>query len=201
MQYSKLLLLVGLFLSVMSCEKDITKGYFKPEKEAIINDTVLKNKLVLKPNLGIVFYKDKPFTGVSILTNETQSFTESITYINGVKNGCYKKWFSTGLLSYNANYSNGKLNGIVKSWWVNGFLRSENNFENGIGQGKQYQFYNSGEKFKELNLLNGKQDGLQKAWRKNGAIYINYEAKNGRTFGLKRANLCYELQKEELVSN
>lgn len=46
--------------------------------------------------------------------------------------------------------------------------------------------------------MNGREEGMQKAWRENGKIYNNYEAKNGRIFGLKRANLCYELENEEV---
>lgn len=77
-------------------------------------------------------------------------------------------------------------------------MRSESSFTEGIAHGTQRQWYKSGALFKEINLVEGKEEGMQKAWRENGKIYNNYQARNGRIYGLKRANLCYELDDEEV---
>ncbi|RMG79000.1 MAG: toxin-antitoxin system YwqK family antitoxin, partial [Bacteroidetes bacterium] len=76
---------------------------------------------------------------------------------------------------------------------------SLSNYENGIPHGVQMQWYSNGAKFKRINLVYGKEEGLQQSWRKNGKLYNNYEAKNGRIFGLKRANLCFQLDNENIT--
>ncbi len=81
----------------------------------------------------------------------------------------------------------------------NGNLRSEYSYLAGALHGLQKDWYKSGEKFRERNLTDGKELGMQKAWRKNGKIYNNYEAKDGRIYGLRKANLCYELEEENVV--
>ena len=161
---------------------------------------ILKSKLVFKQNIGLVYYQDKPFSGVSVLYYTNGKKAETVDYINGEKEGAFKNWFQDGLLSFEAFYSKGKLNGISRSWWSNSNLRSESIFVNGIANGIQKQWYVSGEKFKQMTIVNGKEEGMQQAWRRNGKIYNNYEAKNGRIFGLKRANLCFQLE-EEIVQD
>ncbi len=161
-----------------------------------INKEILTDSLTLVPAKGLVFYQGKPFSGTAITYNEIGTIVVSTDYLNGKKHGWYKKWFDDGMLSFEANYRDGKRHGITKSWWKNGNIRSESKFEDGIAEGVQMQWYKSGAKFKRINLKDGKEEGLQQSWRENGKLYNNYEAKNGRIFGLKRANLCYELEKE-----
>ncbi len=164
----------------------------QPEKYTFVN----KSELVLLQNKGLVYYNNEAFTGISVAYYNENKVAERVTYINGKKHGFYRKWFDTGVLSFEAQYINGKQDGLSQSWWRNGILRSESIYENGIANGIQRQWYKTGAKFKELNIVNGKEEGVQKAWRENGKIFNNYEAKNGRIFGLKRANLCYELEEE-----
>lgn len=159
------------------------------------------NELLLKPEQGLVYYKDKPFSGVSLDHYDDGSLKESITYYNGKKHGDHLKFFIHGTVSYKANYVENKKHGEVATWWINGNKRSEFHFRNGNAEGKQYQWYQSGSKFKILNLINGREEGLQQSWRENGKIYNNYEAKNGRIFGLKRANLCYQLDEEQTITS
>jgi hypothetical protein len=45
----------------------------------------------------------------------------------------------------------------------------------------------------------GQPVGLQQGWRKNGKLYTNFEYRNGRAYGLRNANLCVELEDENLV--
>ncbi|MFK7906463.1 MAG: toxin-antitoxin system YwqK family antitoxin [Chitinophagales bacterium] len=170
----------------------------KKEEKVAYKLFVSKNELDLRPNEGLVYHVNKPFTGTSFsfYHDEKTDTAEVIQYFNGKKHGYQKKWFEGNMLSFEAQYSHGKLNGKVKTWWKNSLIRSESNYEKGISQGLQLQWYKSGMKFKERNLVAGKEEGLQRAWRENGKIYNNYEAKNGRIFGLKRSSLCYELEDE-----
>ena len=189
----KIVLLIIGFIVLSSCSKANNK---QPK-----NLTVFKKKTELRKNVGLVFYNDTLFTGTTEIYYPNGNKAETIDYLNGKRNGAYKKWFSTGVLSYHSNYKNGKQQGITKSWWINGNLRSKTNHDNGVLNGVQKQWYKSGEKFKELNIVNGQEKGIQRTWRKNGKLYNNYEAKNGRIFGLKRANLCYELKNEDVQIN
>ena len=189
------------FILFFNCQnKTIKKEEANNAQIEVSLEEVSKSELVLKPNIGLVYYQDKPFTGISILNYQNGNKAESVQYINGKRDGALKKWFETGLLSFQSYYVDGKLEKTSKSWWFNGNLRSESHFKNGIANGIQKQWYKSGEIFKQMTIVDGKEEGMQKAWRRNGKIYNNYEAKNGRIFGLKRANLCFQLE-EEIVQD
>lgn len=162
---------------------------------------VAKERLELNPNEGVVYYKGKPFSGLGVATYSNGQIAEEITYLVGKRNGVLKRWFENGELSFEAFYENNRLDGKVRSWWINGHLRSASNYSKGVVHGSQKQWYASGQPFKELNIVNGKEEGLQRAWRENGDLFVNYEAKNGRIFGLNRANLCYELEGENIVTD
>lgn len=185
---------------MLSCQKETQNNV--AYAEAIINPrayiSVHKSELEMHPNLGLMLFKNQPFSGTSLRFYNEDVNAESIQYINGKRHGLYQKWFPDGTLSFEANYLDGLQHGKTRTWWKNGNLRSEAYYENGVANGIQKQWYKSGAKFKEMSIINGKEEGLQKAWRENGKIYNNYEAKNGRIFGLKRANLCYQLEDENV---
>ncbi|WP_222845760.1 toxin-antitoxin system YwqK family antitoxin [Flavilitoribacter nigricans] len=165
---------------------------------AVEDIRVPKELLELRPAEGLIYFRDQPFTGTSVSRYENGQIATSIAYANGKKQGPYRKWFEDGQLSFECFYRDGKKQGAAKSWWSNGKLRSASNYDRGVAHGLQEEWYSSGAKFKEIQLVYGREEGPQRAWRENGKIYNNYEAKNGRIFGLKRANLCYELDKEEI---
>ena len=194
------LLLYGV-IHFASCQANgvelVQSGLVKPEKEIRVS-LVSADSLELIATKNMVLYEGKPFsdTAVSYYENGKQAIT--IDYNNGIRNGYYRKWFDSGLLSFESRYIAGKRNGKTASWWRNGNKRSESNFVNGIAEGSQKEWYMSGAIFKQVNLVAGKENGLQQSWRENGKIYNNYEAKDGRIFGLKRASLCFSLKDEEL---
>lgn len=123
--------------------------------------------------------------------------------VNGKKEGKKLTYFQDGRLRFEETYLNNKLHGTVRRWsMVSGYqLIAYLQYQSGKPHGEQKKWYNTGELHKHLHLVDGREEGLQKAFRKNGAVYANYEAKNGRVFGLKRANLCYELDNEQIVFN
>lgn len=162
---------------------------------------VPKDSTKLMQTLGLVHYKNEPFTGTTTVKLKSGMLVESNSYRMGKRNGLYKKWFTDGTLSFEASYVGGKQNDITRTWWRNGNLRSESNFKNGTPHGMQNQWYKSGAKFKRMVLVDGKEEGMQKSWRENGKIYNNYEAKNGRIFGLKKSTLCFQLAGEKLKSS
>ncbi len=154
--------------------------------------------LTLNQSQGILYDEDLPFSGFAERWYPTGQLASSIQYLKGRRHGTYTKYFQDGRISYQANYTHGKMNGEAISYWNNGNMRSKAQYKNGIADGIQEQWYSSGAPFKRMHLVNGQEEGLQQSWRENGSLYNNYEAKNGRIFGLKRAQLCYELEDEEL---
>lgn len=182
---------------LVSCKYETSNDFGISMK---INDIeVLKDSLRLIPEKGLVFYKDEPFSGISIeYYPDDLSLAERMPYHEGIKHGHTQKWFEDGLLSYEAYYDKGQLIDSSRTWWKNGNIRSQSFYIDGEIHGTQRQWYISGALFKELNYNMGVEEGMQKAWRENGKIYNNFETKNGRIFGLKRANLCFSLDNEEI---
>lgn len=180
-----------VFLSFVACQQSTEA----PEQN-VPTFTIHADSLELRPNEGLVYYQNQPFSGTSITYYPSGTKASSIAYVKGKKHGKYRKWFEEGIKSFEANYVNAKRNGAAFTWWRNGNMRSSSNYKEGVVHGIQEEWYVHGTKFKRLQLLDGKEEGLQQSWRENGKLYSNYEAKNGRIFGLKRAKLCYDLDNE-----
>lgn len=197
MPFSKDIFIVALTLSI-GCDYSVQKDAQIAQSSSAIKPNISADSLLLDQQRGLVFYRKKPFTGTAIVKYPNDTVASIVEYVNGKKEGVYRKGFSDGKLSFEASYLNGKRNGKSYSWWHNGNLRTEANFVDGIPDGVQLQYYKSGVKFKKINLVAGREAGLQQSWRENGKLYNNYEAKNGRIFGLKRAKLCFELDDEEV---
>jgi len=195
MAYNKLIacLLVLLF---SACQQIDDHTSVIAHTRLIKHVSVLADHLELRPQEGLVYYQNEPFTGLSLDYYPDGTKSTTIEYLGGKRQGIYRKWFENGALSFEANYQSGKRDGTSKTWWSNGNLRTISNHKMGVPHGIQKQWYQSGAKFKHIELNHGIEEGLQQSWRENGKIYNNYEAKNGRIFGLKRANLCYELEEE-----
>ena len=200
MPFSKTFFLFFL-LAFWSCQKNTEQIISGFQIEKGNNLSVSADSLLLNPDEGLVYYQGKPFTGTAESYYENGKKASSIDYWQGRKQGFYKKWFADGRLSFSSRYKNGKRQGLTSTWWKNGNLRSESNYDKGVPHGLQKQWYVSGAKFKQMNLVYGQEEGLQQSWRENGKLYNNYEAKNGRIFGLKRANLCFSLDDETIVSS
>jgi len=196
--FNSFLMLLGIVVLLLtSCEQKSQENRTITEESTSITSVVVsKTDLTLKPELGLYFYEEQPFTGISEVKYENGVISEREIYVQGKRNGLREKWFPDGMLSFQANYVNGVQDGTSKTWWRNGNLRSISQHTHGVVDGIQEQWYKSGEKFKRQTIVNGKEEGLQQAWRKNGKLFNNYEAKNGRFFGLRKAGLCYELQNE-----
>lgn len=138
------------------------------------------------------------FTG-TLVEQEAGALVERSAYVDGRRHGLSERWHPDGTMGYRATYRDGRRHGTVETWWPGGARRSEAYYVRGVADGVQREWYRSGAPFKELHLVEGREEGLQRAWRENGALYANYEARDGRIYGLKRANLCYELDGEQIV--
>lgn len=167
--------------------------------ESVPEVLVEANNVQLRPNEGLVYLGETPFSGYALTRYPTGSVAEKAGYLDGKRHGTLERWAADGSPMFRAEYCTGRRNGQITSWWPNGNIRSFSNFQNDLLHGEVVQWYADGKIFKRLNYKQGKEDGLQKAWRKNGKLYANFEVRNGRTFGLKRANLCFELKDETIA--
>lgn len=198
MQFNKLFVLaIVAFLGCNSSGNNAKQEELHLSPVAV-EKPVPQDALIFDKSAGIVYYDNRPFTGVAITRYANGLLASSMEFVEGKRQGKYKKFFADGELSYEANYANGKLHGTSKTWWKNGNLRTMSNFVNGVADGVQLQYYKSGALFKKINLVMGKEEGLQQSWRENGKLYNNYEARNGRIFGLKRSKLCFKLDDEKV---
>lgn len=196
MKFSSSFLWMLIFLLACGNEAEQLASMVHPSEQNI--NPIPVDSIILNPNEGLVYFQGQVFSGTSIAYYPNGNKAATTEYWKGKKQGYAVKWFENGLKSFECQYLTGRKDGLARTWWKNGNLRSESTFKNGTPHGIQKQWYISGAKFKKMNLNYGKEEGLQQSWRENGKLYNNYEAKNGRIFGLKRANLCYELDNENI---
>jgi antitoxin component YwqK of YwqJK toxin-antitoxin module len=186
---------ISIFILVVVTSSFGIRWVAESKSEVVINES----ELILNAQKGLFIYNESPFTGTAISADFNEMIIESASFKDGKRHGLITRFFPNGVKSYESNYQNGRIEGKSFSWWSNSNLRSESTYIDGELAGVQRKWYTSGAQFKETNIENGLEVGLQRAWRENGKLYVNYEAKNGRVFGLQRANLCYELDSENLV--
>ncbi|NND34704.1 MAG: hypothetical protein HKN76_19110 [Saprospiraceae bacterium] len=162
---------------------------------------IAKELLQLNAIEGMWYWNGAPFSGYAIDKYPNHILSERTGFLLGKKEGVSKKWHVDGTLKKQAIYRANRLHGIVSVWspGPENTLVSESNFVEGVRHGLQRRWYTSGQIQRSVHLNMGLEEGLQQAWLENGKIYVNYEAKNGRTFGLKKANLCYELENENIL--
>lgn len=205
---TKFRFLVLFFLTAIffSCKKNDLKTKelatnFIAEKEIVINPVeVPKEKIILNQVKAIWYYKEKPFNGYAVKYYPNDSLAEKTGFYNGKREGVSKQWSESGQLRLERNFKNNRFEGPYRAWWENGILAEEATYIKGILQGVQKKWYPTGVLAKVRNIVNSRENGKQKAWLANGKLYVNYEAKNGRIFGLKRANSCYKLEDEKVIT-
>lgn len=146
----------------------------------------------LKLENGVLFYKQKPFSGV-LLENFTSEIIKSRTeYLNGKKHGNEQHWYANGSQLSERSYAGGFKVGVHKSWWSSGDLKFEYHFNNnGEFHGNVKEWFESGKVFRDFNYDSGKEVGLQRMWKIDGRIKANYEVVNGERFGLIGLKKCY----------
>ncbi|WP_405224069.1 toxin-antitoxin system YwqK family antitoxin [Dokdonia sp. Asnod1-B02] len=196
--------IIILSILLISCndnslqEMDIAIHSVKPK--TISDIEVLKKELVLNPLEGAWYYNNELFSGYSLRFYPNDTLAEKIGYIQGKREGIAQKWSENGTLRIESYYKNNRLDSIYKSWWENGVLASQSNYTKGVKEGVEREWYATGVLAKQRNLDNGQESGLQKAWLENGTLYVNYEARNGRIFGMRKANSCYKLEDEIIIT-
>ena len=121
---------------------------------------------MLTKEKGILYYNNKPFSGMI-----TDSYRDGIlrskqSYMLGKRHGRYLEWYPNGQKRYSKKYSKGIQNGEQKEWYSNGTLS------------RKMQFYE------------GRQEGKQIGWKENGDLRFKYTYINGKRYGFMGTSLC-----------
>ena len=138
------------------------------------------------------------FTGRAVERFANGRLAREEVFVDGRRHGVLRRWFPDGQIAYEAWYEAGRRHGVAQSWWHDGTLRSSTPYRNDAVHGVAWQWYDDGQPYKRGHYAQGQPTGLQQGWRRNGALFSNFEYRNGRAYGLRNANLCVEVDDEQV---
>jgi antitoxin component YwqK of YwqJK toxin-antitoxin module len=179
-----------LFLLNLSCQnkkaKDVEQTLVDTKQTIIeMADSSIANRQ------GVLFYREKPFTGIIIDKYPNNRLAFKNVFQNGLMEGKQEKWYPDGskmeVLFYKENRKSGEHHG----WWENGQMKFEYFIENDIPIKTHREWYSSGQLYSLSNYdQEGQPEGEQKMWYETGQIKSNYVIKDGRRFGFLGAKGC-----------
>jgi len=152
------------------------------------------DKITLTSKQGESFYNQKKFNGElfqSFLNNDSILLGK---YVNGKKDGEWKKFYEDGNLKEIRNYENGVKHGKHLGFFQNGKKQFEYNLKDDEYHGLKKTWNKKGVLIQEMNFIMGYESGSQKVWYNNGTIKSNYFVKNGRRFGLLGTKNCINVK-------
>ncbi len=175
-----------LLLCIVSFKNTVNEASSVKEIPAVF---VFKSTTATKGNA--LYLDDKKYSGfVYELHPETSDTLLVEGYLNGLKEGVSKKWYSENQLMEVRHYSSGQKNGKQVTFWENGNKRFEFTAKNDAYEGELKEWNVDGLLLHEANYKNGQEEGSQKLWYDNGTIRANYVIKDGRRFGLLGTKNC-----------
>lgn len=114
-------------------------------------------------------------------------------YIEGQRNGEWRKYYPSQQMSEIRYFQNGEKTGVYIGWWSNGRKKFEYTFKKDEYHGVLKEWNPEGNLVREMNYIAGHEDGAQKVWYDNGKIKSNYVVKNGRRYGLLGTKNCVNI--------
>ena len=137
-----------------------------------------------------LYYQDKKYSGYIYdrFENGDSAFVGS--YLNGMEEGVFKKWYRNTQLGEYRTYHAGKKVGKHVGFWEDGQPKFDFNFIAGELHGESNEWYPNGQAYKAFHYKMGYENGSQKMWWENGIIRANYVVKQGRRYGLIGLKLC-----------
>ena len=96
-------------------------------------------------------YKKGKLEGIRSVYYPNAKIAEETNYINGIKNGFYKKYTVDGIILEESNYVKGQFDGKAIYREPNGNVASQGIYVNGKKKG-MWQFYENGKLVKEENM-------------------------------------------------
>jgi hypothetical protein len=137
-----------------------------------------------------LYYQNTKYSGIIFdhFENGDSAFVGS--YLNGMEEGVFKKWYRNNQLGEYRTYHSGKKVGKHVGFWEDGQPKFEFNFIDGELHGESNEWYPNGQAYKAFHYKMGYENGSQKMWWENGVIRANYVVKQGRRYGLIGLKLC-----------
>ena len=191
-------LFFGVFLGACTHpSNEIESVAVVPKIEILVSDSTLSMQQ------GLLYLKDKPYSGLVISRYSNGKLASKNGYLSGKLEGKQEKWFENGALQEIRFYKTNRKVGKHESWYQNGQKRFEYFINNDVPVKTHREWYQNGQLF-TYNTYNdaGQLEGLQQMWFDNGKIKANYVVKNGRRFGFLGAKGCMgkrEIKTTQLV--
>lgn len=147
-----------------------------------VNDeTTSRGEHLLIQSTGKYFKNEK--SGVwKFYAVEAETFDKyhiaDVTFKNGVLEGAFTYYFSTGEKAAESNYKNGKADGVVKEYYKSGELAQKYFLVENIVQSTHIIFFKSGNIKSKVNYIDNLREGVEVKFYENGNMrqkrfYIN----------------------------
>ena len=172
----------------------ITFFFVSCEKKFVTLPKYDIEKITLTSKQGESFYNQKKFNGELFQTFLNNDSILLGKYVNGKKDGVWKKFYEDGNLKEIRNYENGVKHGKHLGFFQNGKKQFEYNLKDDEYHGLKRAWNIEGIMIQEMNFLKGYESGFQRVWYNNGTIKSNYFVKNGRRFGLLGTKNCVNVK-------
>jgi antitoxin component YwqK of YwqJK toxin-antitoxin module len=187
---NKNLFLPLLYIFLFSCQnkkaKDVEQTHVETKQTIIeLADSSISNRQ------GVLFYREKPFTGIVIDKYSNNRLALKDVFLNGLMEGKQEKWYPNGSKMEVRFYKENRKSGEHHGWWENGQMKFEYFIENDIPIKTHREWYQNGQLYSLSNYdQEGQPEGEQKMWYETGQIKSNYVIKDGRRFGFLGAKGC-----------
>ena len=131
--------------------------------------------LVIRAGLYYAKFTATPFTG------EVDEGLYRGSLRNGKREGSWKSYYGSGMLSNKGEYKNNELEGSWESHWDNGQLSSKGNSKSGNKEGSWESYYDSGQLISKGDFKNGNEEGYWVHYNEDGSVVKKYTGtfKNG----------------------
>ena len=161
------------------------------QPEIVLPNQYLKSKdPFISLHQDTLYYHDKKYSGYIYDHFENGDTAYVGSYLNGIEEGVFKKWYRTNQLAEYRAYHEGKKVGKHVGFWEDGQPKFDFNFIAGELHGESNEWYPNGQAYKAFHYKMGYENGSQKMWWENGIIRANYVVKEGRRYGLIGLKLC-----------
>ena len=150
-----------------------------------------KNNIDFKLKNGVLFLKQKAYSGVLKTLYANGNLKSKSTYYQGKRYGVYKGWYLNGAKWFTRFYTDGLKTGTHLGWFRSGQQQFEYHFnKKGVYHGTVKDWHKNGVLAKYFNFKEGKEVGSQEMWGFDGEIRANFFTVNGERHGLIGLKKC-----------
>jgi len=143
---------------------------------------------------GIYMINQKPFSGIVYNLAANGKDTVAVaSFDNGLEDGEWRNYYSTGQIREQRYFSKGKKVGVYEGWWANGKQRLLYHFKDGEYEGNCTDWNDKGLLISRMHYSKGYEDGLQQQFYETGKVKANYIMKDGRRYGLLGTKNCVKV--------